>query len=168
MTRHSYLVLQAAALSLPPPQSCSLAVGPRAPGTGTNLPMAEHHSPLSLPTGGPEALALDHSVVHFAFSTDSLFLSTVPSPRWRQKHFFFLLSVYFCHNYSLLPTPRSLAGTESLCPWTVFPTGSFTETDLCVTLQSLLVEHPLPTAHSGVCVPVVSGHHSLGLVEFFP
>lgn len=60
-----------------------------------------------------------------------------------------------------------LAGTESLCPWNVFPTSRFTGTDPSVTLQSLLIEPSLPLPHCGVCVLVVSEHQALRPVEFF-
>lgn len=51
---HSHPAFQAAAASHPPAllaQHCSPAVGLRAPSTGTDLPKAEHHSPLSPPHG---------------------------------------------------------------------------------------------------------------------
>ena len=163
---------QAAAISPPSNPTCTALL----PSCGTQSSLDWHWPPQSwasftaqpAPREEPPALVLDHSVTRFAFYTYSPFLSTVPSLLWRKSkpHFLcvFLSDPLFSSNpqsscWDQVPKPMECHSHQ--------PAGSLEQTPLSP--HSLLSSHWASPAgpHYGVCMPVVSEHHSLRLVEIF-
>lgn len=128
-----------------PAQHCSPAVELRVPSTGTDLPKAEHHSPLSPPHG--------RNPQHWCWTTVSHalhFTHTALSSQQCQVYYEESQSLIFCVCFyqipSFLPTPNLLAGTKSLNPWNVIPTNQQVHWNrpLChLTVYFLLTEPPL-------------------------
>ena len=141
---------QAAAVSPPSNPTCT-AVELRVPSTGTDLPKAEHHSPLSPPHG--------RNPQHWRWATVSHalhFTHTALSSQQCQVYYEESQSLIFCVCFyqipSFLPTSNLLAGTKSLNPWNVIPTSRFTGTDPSVTSQSSFFSLSLPCGATLWCM----------------
>lgn len=164
MTAHSYLVLRAAAV-------CPTATSALFPAGRLGAPMPGRNYCAELTpnpaTWGDPALGTT-APLHIITQPFSLNSAKFRMTKGRAHLVFLWFFIFFFPELLFPPTPR-ISGWD----WVTMPIEFFPywrihwNRDLFVTLQSILIELPLPPLWYHVCSLALSEHQTLGLMELF-